>query len=336
MERCSYFIEHKALFGSFPDQHTVDALEREGVRYFIDLTENEEEFLVLPQVVDPVGGLSTTKKIPYRTKYAYLHYPIKDRQIPSDWADFARLILRVCNIIKNLSEGEKIYIHCKGGHGRSGIVVASILCVYNKWHPIAALKHTSECHARRPIMRDKWRRLGSPQSKYQKNFVLKFFRHLYYDDNQYENRRFSEYGNVRDFLGLANTSPHFVLLPDLGFFTNAHLAFQAYRDPTNEAYVQNLREGKFCPNMIKEAPKDWEEKKSDYMYTVLEAKFKQHEGIRRNLMNTGLRTLVKDSIDIYWGCGNGPNGRGKNMHGRILMALREKFLMTENESEEKS
>lgn len=319
MERCSYFIEHKALFGSFPDQHTVDVLEREGVRYFIDLTENEEEFLVLPQT----APVSTTKKIPYQTKYMYMHYPIEDRQIPKNWADFARLILRICNIIKNLEEGEKIYIHCKGGHGRSGIVVASILCMYNKWHPIAALKHTSECHARRPIMREKWRRLGSPQSKYQKNFVLKFFRYLYYRDDE-------------DYLGLANISPHFVFLPNFGFFPNAYLAFQAFRDPTNEIYIQNLREGKFCPNMIKEAPKDWEEKKSDYMYTVLEAKFKQHEGIRRNLINTGLRTLVKDSIDIYWGCGNGPNGRGKNMHGRILMALREKFLMTENDTEEKS
>lgn len=319
MERCSYFIEHKALFGSFPDQRTVETLEREGVRYFIDLTENDEEFLVLPQT-DPT---STTKKIPYRTKYTYIHYPIQDRQIPSDWADFARLVLKVCDIIQNLREGEKIYLHCKGGHGRSGVVVASILCVYNKWHPIAALKHTSECHARRPIMREKWRRLGSPQNKYQKNFVLKFFRHLYYRDDE-------------DFLGLANISPHFVLLPELGFFSNAHLAFQAYRDPTNEPYIQALREGKFCPNMIKETPKDWEEKKSDYMYKVLEAKFKQHEGIRKNLMNTGLRTLIKDSIDMYWGCGNGQNGRGKNMHGRILMALREKFLLQEREEIEEN
>jgi hypothetical protein len=35
MERSSYFIKDKALFGSYPTQESVEELEKEGVRYFI-------------------------------------------------------------------------------------------------------------------------------------------------------------------------------------------------------------------------------------------------------------------------------------------------------------
>ena len=38
MENYSYFIENKALFGSYPSQETIEILEKEGVRYFVDLT----------------------------------------------------------------------------------------------------------------------------------------------------------------------------------------------------------------------------------------------------------------------------------------------------------
>ena len=33
MERCSYFIEERALFGCFPNQEMVEILEKEGVTY---------------------------------------------------------------------------------------------------------------------------------------------------------------------------------------------------------------------------------------------------------------------------------------------------------------
>ena len=42
MERCSYFIQNKALFGSFPTQEVVHILEELGVRCFIDLTNSDE------------------------------------------------------------------------------------------------------------------------------------------------------------------------------------------------------------------------------------------------------------------------------------------------------
>jgi len=164
MQRCSFFIQDKALFGSFPEQSAVYELESFGVRYFVDLTNYNEKH--------------TTR---YITKYNYLKYPILDHKIPRNWKSFARLIITICNTIKSLKEGEKIYIHCRGGHGRSGMVVAAVLCYYYNMDPETSLMNTTNCHANRQEMRQKWRDIGSPQGEKQKKFIRDFFKPLSQD-----------------------------------------------------------------------------------------------------------------------------------------------------------
>lgn len=297
MERCSYFIPDKALFGSFPDQATVDILEEYGVRYFVDLTCDEEQ-----------------KIVPYTTRYKYIKYPIKDRNIPEDWKSFAQLIVKICHILRTMAPSEKLYINCKGGHGRSGILVACVLCYFYEISPDEALRQTGRYHANRPVMRDKWRKLGSPQGKRQKDFVHRFFRVL----------KFSRPENTGFTTGMSNISSHPVTIPGVATFPNAHIAFQAYRDIHNGDYIAKLSQGTFCPEDIKEHNKEWEEHKVDYMYKVLEYKFRQHPELRLNLMNTGLRPLIKVSQDVFWG--DGGNGQGKNIHGKLLHKLRAQFL----------
>jgi protein-tyrosine phosphatase len=297
MERCSYFIPNKALFGSFPEQKVVEELEELGVRYFIDLTCDDED-----------------KTVPYTTKYMYIKYPIKDRNIPEDWKSFAQLIVKICHILKNLKTTEKIYINCRGGHGRSGILVACILCYYYEISPEEALHQTTKCHSNRPVMRDKWRRLGSPQGKRQKDFVYRFFRPL----------RFNKPDNSEFTSGMSNISNHPVNIPEIGTFPNAHFAFQAYRDLSNKEYISKLVNGIFCPEDIKDHNRDWEENKVEYMYKVLQYKFSQYPELSTNLTNTGLRPLIKISQDSYWG--DSGNGQGKNIHGKLLSRLRSEIL----------
>jgi hypothetical protein len=300
MERCSYFIQNKALFGSFPSQETVLHLEEQGVRCFIDLTDSDE-----------------SKTTPYVTKYRYIKYPIVDRKIPQDWKSFAQLVVKICQVIHNLGEGEKVYVHCKGGHGRSGIMVACIFCHYYGLNPDEALRQTSKCHSNRPQMREKWRKLGSPQGKRQKDFVHRFFRPL----------RFIKAEMTGYTMGMHNLSSHSVSIPNIGTFPNAQLAFQYFRDPHNKEYVENLLNGKYCQELLKEHNRDWEENKVDYMYKVLQYKFSQHGDIRQNLLNTGLRPLVKISHDIFWG--DGGNNQGKNIQGKLLNKLRRELLLEE-------
>lgn len=158
MEYCSYFIREKAIFGSFPDQNSVNILENEGVRYFLDLTFHDEK-----------------KIVPYVTNYKYIHFPIHDQNIPDDSLQFCKLIIKVSRYIRNMTTGEKLYVHCKGGHGRSGIVVACILCFIFGLTPYESIKYTSMCHNNRKVMRDRWRKIGSPQTYAQKKFVHKCF-----------------------------------------------------------------------------------------------------------------------------------------------------------------
>ena len=302
MENYSYFIENKALFGSYPTQDTIEILEKEGVRNFVDLTCYNE--------VNTRG---------YKTRYNYIKYPIIDKKYPKNWNKFARLIIRVCKIIKKLKGEEKLVINCKGGHGRSGLVVASILCYYYKISSTEALKRTNECHNKRENMKDKWRTIGSPQTIGQKIFVKKFFEPLYFCKN-YKHGINS---------GLSNFSNHSIDIENFGKFPTAESAFNAYKNPDNKKYVEkqskslnpliSKRLGKYC-----DTRDDWEEIKYDIMYNILSKKYIQHKDIRMKLINTGLRPIIlKTRSDSYWGVNM--ELEGYNNIGNILVKIRKKI-----------
>jgi ribA/ribD-fused uncharacterized protein len=66
---------------------------------------------------------------------------------------------------------------------------------------------------------------------------------------------------------------------------------------------------------------DWQTVKLDVMRKVLAAKFGQDEDLRKSLCKTGNAQLVEASPnDAFWGYG--PDGKGKNMLGKLLMELR--------------
>ena len=43
-----------------------------------------------------------------------------------------------------------------------------------------AIELTTEAHSKRLVMREKWRRMGSPQTFFQKKFVHKMFTNLFF------------------------------------------------------------------------------------------------------------------------------------------------------------
>jgi ribA/ribD-fused uncharacterized protein len=70
--------------------------------------------------------------------------------------------------------------------------------------------------------------------------------------------------------------------------------------------------------------RDWEAVKDDIMRDAVRAKFTQHADLREVLLSTGTATLVEHTTnDAYWG--DGGDGSGKNMLGRILMEIREEL-----------
>lgn len=69
---------------------------------------------------------------------------------------------------------------------------------------------------------------------------------------------------------------------------------------------------------------DWENVKDDIMREVVRAKFTQYSTLRKMLLSTGDAILVEHTVnDSYWG--DGGNGNGKNMLGKILMEIRQEL-----------
>ncbi|UUT40500.1 putative tyrosine phosphatase [carnivorous sponge associated iridovirus] len=160
-ETSAYFVPNQCLFGAYPTQHQIQQLEEWGVDIVVNLTKNDE------------------KKIrSYRTKIKVIHFPIPDRKVPEEVREFCALVI---HLTREIRKEKKIYIHCKGGHGRAGLLVSAILCYLHKITPRESFIRTSEYHATRPVHSTKprknefWKTRGSPESQEQRDFVRNLF-----------------------------------------------------------------------------------------------------------------------------------------------------------------
>lgn len=93
----------------------LDALLLAGVRTFIDLTEPHELFPYYPHLSSRCSLLGIDVK-----EVEYHNFPIPDRNLPSS-IDFVREILDVLK--DNEERGRISAVHCRGGIGRTGLVV---------------------------------------------------------------------------------------------------------------------------------------------------------------------------------------------------------------------
>jgi len=160
-ETSAYFVTNQCLFGAYPTQHQIQQLEEWGVNIVVNLTRNDE------------------KKIrPNRTRAKVIQFSIPDRKVPEDVREFCALVI---HLTREIRDGKKIYVHCKGGHGRAGLLVAAILCYLHKITPRESFIKTSEYHATRPVHSTKsrknefWKTKGSPQTQEQREFVKSLF-----------------------------------------------------------------------------------------------------------------------------------------------------------------
>lgn len=152
------FIPDQALFGAYPTQEHIQYLMDWGVDIIVNLTYECEKHIK-----------------PYRVNkhIEVIRFPIPDRSVPQNKQKFTALVLYLKSM---LDASKKIYIHCKAGHGRSGVLAASLLCYHLKITPSEAIEITSAQHATRKNMKQRWRIVGSPQTFEQKNFIKTVFR----------------------------------------------------------------------------------------------------------------------------------------------------------------
>ncbi|CCV01864.1 Putative tyrosine phosphatase [Invertebrate iridescent virus 22] len=166
MNQASFFIEKKALFGGYPSHNQIIELINEGVVWFVDLTnDNEKGIHLYSHLVNN-----------------WINYPIKDQGIPENKKNFLIFLFIIQMAIESLKPGEKLYLHCRGGHGRSSLVISCFLCLLFGVSPNESLNLIKNYHSLRPNLRSKWL-TGWPLSLKQRKFVESFFGTLYFYSN---------------------------------------------------------------------------------------------------------------------------------------------------------
>lgn len=137
------------------------------------------------------------------------------------------------------------------------------------------------------------------------------------------------YGTKDEYGCFSNFSRHRIFLKDKYWQTTEHY-FQAQKFAGTE-HEEKVR---LAPTPMKAASmgrsrkrplrKDWEKVKDDIMLEALRTKFTQRIELKEILLNTGDAILVEHTAnDNYWG--DGGDGSGKNMLGKLLMQVREEI-----------
>jgi hypothetical protein len=229
------------MFGAYPSPSQLTTLEELQTDYIVKLTIPHEKNVE-----------------PYTTSIPIIDLPIKDNSVPQDWEAFSFQIVR---LVQLLQDGKRMYIHCKGGHGRSCLVVTCILhYVHTTMNARDAIEETIRIHNQRTNLSIRWKGIKSPFSKSQYIFLYKFL-------NPICILKSYNTGYQAGFSG----SSLFQLDHPLGSFSNLDAAYQTVRlQPTfTTPYAE--------------------------MLALVWMKFRAYPELQENLIRTGIRRIYDHS-----------------------------------------
>jgi hypothetical protein len=188
---CSVYKKDQVYFGGYPTKEWFQTLCDIGITLFVDLTTRyEKQSFPYVYTNNPMPGNVST-----------MSFPIRDNYIPYDTDSFRGFIIKLGDQIQ---KGVKIYIHCRGGHGRSGMTIASLMCYVDNIHPIKALDVTTRMHLERKDLKLKYRSLKCPDNYIQRNYVTDLFYPVYISDHFFKKKIAF---NLFDFITMTKTRP---------------------------------------------------------------------------------------------------------------------------------
>ncbi|MEL6343756.1 MAG: NADAR family protein [Myxococcota bacterium] len=141
------------------------------------------------------------------------------------------------------------------------------------------------------------------------------------------------YGVHDDFGAFSNFAPAPIRLKKKRWPTTEHY-FQAqkFQDARLQEKIRKANSPMLAARMGRDRKnplrRDWASVKVGVMRDAVRAKFEQHDDLAALLLSTGDAVLVEHTErDAYWG--DGGDGSGKNMLGRILMEIREELRLAQ-------
>ena len=145
-------VNDDIYFGKYPCNEVLQTLKELNIKTIVDLTHFTDN---LNKYEVPEG-------------MNRIVFPIVDMSIEKDKETVAFIIL-----LRDILKDGKMYIHCKGGHGRSGLITSLLYGYTYNISGDKCLTVIKEAHSKRKTMHPKMRKMGSPQMKSQKKQVLK-------------------------------------------------------------------------------------------------------------------------------------------------------------------
>jgi len=158
-------LDNNLYFGPFPNQIMIDKLLDKKFDIIVNLTMDNESVFSIE---------CSSYKI---QKNKYIHYPIVDNDVPKCSMSYCSLVIKLKNLYE---ENKKIYIHCRGGHGRSGMLSTSLLIVLKPEKSIKEIiEDINNSHTKRVVLREKWKTKSSPFNYNQYAFLIKIHKNIY-------------------------------------------------------------------------------------------------------------------------------------------------------------
>jgi len=164
LQNSTYFITDQCIFGNYPTSTDIHILHGLGIQHIINLTCKHEN---LPLYINKEYNIN------------YINFEINDNATPQNDYNYYSFIARIYYWVK---KKEKIYIHCKAGHGRVGIIVSTILKLYYdnykgiRFNVNDAISLTSLLHSKRKSLKIYRQKHKCPNNILQRMFVFKSFK----------------------------------------------------------------------------------------------------------------------------------------------------------------
>lgn len=161
----SYEVTRNIYAGEYPrnkdDESSYAKLkqfESFGITHFIDLTE--------------AGELQPYEPLLYKGA-KYLRFPIRDVSIPQSIESVRSLVAKIVKVVK-ANPKSKVYIHCWGGVGRTGLIVGCLLGELYRQDYGETLKKLEQLFMACP----KAAKRHTPETAEQRKFIAKYIQEL--------------------------------------------------------------------------------------------------------------------------------------------------------------